>query len=72
MGDVKAKVLVKRISTVGQLVKALSQLPNDTLISPFGSETAKLVYKESENRVYIDEDFSDFDEDDLEAIYGED
>lgn len=38
-----AKLIVKKITTTGQLAKALAQLPSDTLLSPFGSEVAKLV-----------------------------
>ena len=64
-----AKVLVKRISTVGQLVKALSQLPVDTAISPFVSDNATLIYKKSEERAYIDEDFSFLSEEEVESIY---
>ena len=64
-----AKLILKRISTVGQLAKALSQLPPDTEIAPFGSGDARLVYKESEGRAYIDEDFSFLSEEEMEAIY---
>ena len=64
-----AKVLVKRISTVGQLVKALSQLPVDTTISPCGADNATLIYKKSEERAYIDEDFSFLSEEEVESIY---
>lgn len=53
------QLLCKRVTTVGELVKALSQLPSDASISPFGSESCKLVYKEKENRAYLDEDLTD-------------
>lgn len=38
-----AKVILKRISTTSQLKKALASLPNDTEISPFGSDRAMLI-----------------------------
>lgn len=52
------KVITKNISTVGQLMKALSKLPSDALLNPFGSECAHLVFDEKKNQAYIDEDFS--------------
>jgi hypothetical protein len=63
-----AKLILKKITTTGQLAKALAQLPSDTQLSPFGSEVAKLVYKESESRAYIDEDFSFLSEEELEQL----
>lgn len=63
-----AKLILKKITTTGQLAKALAQLPSDTQLSPFGSEIAKLVYKESESRAYIDEDFSFLSEEELEQL----
>jgi len=56
------QVLLKNISTVGELAKALNRLPPETAISPFGSESCKLVYSPEEQRAYIDEDFSWSDE----------
>ena len=64
-----AKVILKRISTTSQLAKALASLPNDTEVSPFGSDGAMLIYKESEGRAYIDEDFSFLSEEEMEKIY---
>lgn len=52
------KLITKNISTVGQLQRALSQLPPDTALNPFGSEDAALVYDKKNEIAYIDEDFS--------------
>ena len=60
------KVLTKNISTVGQLVRALSQLPADIVLYPFGSESAHLVYDEKNEQAYIDEDFSWADDEELD------
>lgn len=66
MSDIK--LLAKNISTAGQLAKVLSQLPPDTELYPFGSEMTSLVYKPSEEKAYIDEDFSYLSEEDTEAL----
>lgn len=66
MSDIQ--VLLKNITTTGQLAKALSQLPPDTVINPFGAEGCKLIYKPSEERAYIDEDFSWLSDEDSEAL----
>ena len=63
-----AKVILKRISNTSQLAKALASLPNDTEISPFGSDGAMLVYNESEGRAYIDEGFSFLSEEEMEKF----
>ena len=63
----KTILLTDNISTTGQLVAALSKLPPDTAIAPFGSPDSKLIYREYEGRAYLDEDFSDFYEEDEEA-----
>lgn len=65
------KLITKNISTVGQLAKALSQLPPDTTIQPFGSEDAALVYDKESEIAYIDEDFSWAEDDELDdELYG--
>ena len=66
MSDVK--LLLKNISTTGQLAKALSQLPPDTVIYPFGSDSCRLIYKESEETAYLDEDFGFLSEEDYESL----
>lgn len=64
------KVILTEINNTGDLAKALSELPPDTKLSPFGSAMCKLLYDEEDGRAYIDEDFSflddDFDDDDEE------
>lgn len=53
-----ARVLLENVSNVGDLVEALSKLPPETNISPFGSGECMLVYDEEEGNSYIDENFS--------------
>lgn len=60
------KVITKNINTVGQLMKALSKLPSDAVLNPFGSECAHLVFDEKNNQAYIDEDFSWADNEELD------
>lgn len=60
------KVVTKNISTVGQLMKALSKLPSDAVLYPFGAECAHLVFDEKNNQAYIDEDFSWADDEELD------
>ena len=66
MNDIQ--LLVKNIKTTGQLAKALSQLPPDTELFPFGSESCLLIYKKSTETAYIDEDFSFLSDEDLEEL----
>ncbi len=66
MSDIK--LLAKNISTVGQLAKALSQLPPDTALYPFGSEMTSLIYKPGEEMAYIDDDFCYLSEEDAKAL----
>jgi hypothetical protein len=57
-------IILKNISNVGELTEALSKLPPETGISPFGSENCKLVYDEENKVAYIDEDFGFLEEED--------
>lgn len=59
------KVILEEIKTTGDLADALSKLPRNTKISPFGSTICRLIYDENNKRAYIDEDFSWSDEDDF-------
>ena len=60
ISEVDVQVLLKNVNTTGQLVKALSQLPSDTVIHPFGSEKCKLIYSPKDGQAYLDEDFSGY------------
>lgn len=65
------KLMTKNISTVGQLQRALSQLSPDTVLNPFGSECAALVYDKKAGVAYIDEDFSWAEDEELDnELYG--
>lgn len=65
------KLICKNIKTVGQLQNALSQLPSDTILNPFGSENASLVYDKKNEIAYIDEDFSWAEDEELDIeLYG--
>lgn len=66
MSDIQ--LLLKNINTTGQLAKALSQLPPETTIQPFGSEDCILIYRPSEECAYLDEDFSWLNDEDYEAL----
>ncbi len=59
----KRVVLAEDISTAGQLAEALNKLPSNTKLFPFGSSDAKLIYDPKDNTVYLDEDFSFFEDD---------
>lgn len=67
-GDNAVKIIMNEINNTGDLAKALSELPSDTVLYPFGSMMCKLVYDEENKQAYIDEDlsFMDDDDDDLE------
>jgi len=64
-GDNNMKVITRDISTVGQLKDALSTLPSETILFPFGSSVAHLVYDEENKQAYIDENFDWIDNDDV-------
>ena len=66
------KVITKNISTVGQLKEALSSLPSDAKLFPFGSAVAHLVYDEANEQAYIDESFDWIDNDEEYAALEED
>lgn len=53
-----ARVILENIENTGELARALSELPCDTPLSPFGSSNCKLVYDDNKKVAYIDEDFS--------------
>ena len=53
-----ARVILENIDYTGDLAKALSELPPDTPLNPFGSTDCKLVYDDKAKIAYIDEDFS--------------
>lgn len=60
------KIILNEISNTGDLAKALSELPSDTVLYPFGSMMCKLVYDEESKQAYIDEDLSFMDDDDYD------
>lgn len=60
------KIVLKNISSVGQLAKALCKLPAEATLYPMGSCDCKLVYDDKNQIAYIDEDFSFLAEGELE------
>ena len=56
-------IILKNINNVGELAEALSELPPETELYPFGSEDCKLVYDKENKIAYIDEDFGFLEED---------
>ena len=50
------QILLQNINNVGDLVDALTKIPRNTQISPFGDENATLAYDAANNRVYLDND----------------
>lgn len=48
------KIILENISNVGDLVEALSTIPKETKIHPFGEIGSVLAYDEKEKRAYID------------------
>ena len=53
------RILLENISTVGELKRALSEIPDDTFINPFGSPNCKLAYDKANKIAYLDEDIDD-------------
>ena len=62
------KLIIEKIGTVGQLQRALSNLPQDAILHPFGSSISRLVFNDEENIAYIDEDF-EWCEDEIKGEY---
>lgn len=58
----------KNFETVGQLTEALSKLNPDTPLNPFGSSSAVLFYSKTDDRAYLDEDYSWLNENDYEDL----
>ena len=50
------EILLQNINNVGELADALSKLPRDTQITPFGDENTTLVYDKENKRLYMDND----------------
>ena len=57
MAKQKVKVLGQDFETVGELIEALSQLPANTPLNPFGSSNAILFYITKDHRAYLDENY---------------
>lgn len=49
------KVVLNDIQNVGDLIDALSKLPKDTQITPFGSPNTVLAYDADNKVAYLDE-----------------
>ena len=60
------EVLVKNIETVEDLKKILDKVPPNTNLNPFGSATASAVYCKEEQTLYIDDDFSWIEDEELD------
>lgn len=52
------KIILNDVNNVGELKKALSNIPDDTQFTTFGLDNCKLAYVEKSNIMYLDEDFS--------------
>lgn len=48
------ELIAENFTTVGELIDALSKLPADTSLTPFGDEDAALVYDKDEKVAYLD------------------
>ncbi|MCR5168601.1 MAG: hypothetical protein K6C13_15520 [Oscillospiraceae bacterium] len=48
------EIILQNIETVGDIIDALSKLPRNTEITPFGDPDAMFVYDKENNRLYLD------------------
>ena len=51
---VGVQIISGGFTTVGELIDALSQLPRNTFLTPFGDQTAVLAYDAANNSAYLD------------------
>lgn len=61
----KVTLLGQNFETVGELMEALSKLPPETPLNPFGSSNALLFYIKKDKRAYLDEDYDWIEDEDI-------
>lgn len=64
----KVKLLGYGFSTVGELQKALSKLPANTPLDPFGSTESMLYYVSGDKRAYLDEAYDWLSDDEMDSL----